>query len=152
MGLPIVVGPPYDAVQLGDGTIVPAALQPGATLDLRTPAALAGATNLRRGGGCLVAAPTAEGLLEWPLPRPVSGSMVVVSLPDGSTVPPTGIGVDIDSGYGLPSAPQKAIAATGAPQTDTNETSVARIRLHVPPGQRLCADAVTVSALVPRRG
>jgi hypothetical protein len=152
MGLPVVVGPPYDAVQLGDGTIVAAALRPGATLDLRTPAALAGATNLRRAGGCLVAAPNAEGLLEWPLPKPVKGSMVVVSLPEGSTVPPTNVGVDIDSGFGLPPAPQKAIRATGPPETDTNETSVARIRLHVPPGQRLCADGVTVSALTPTRG
>jgi hypothetical protein len=145
--VPLRIGAPYDALYTEDGTIVPAALHPQQTLSLRRLGGRATLANLQQADGCLVAPAAGEGILEWPLATPATGQLVIASLPDGTAVPPTGFGLDIDSGYGLPSQPQRVIPPYGPPSIDTGETKVVRIRLHVPAGQRLCADAVTLSAL-----
>jgi hypothetical protein len=146
---PVDVGTPATGAQLGDGTVVGARVVPRATLAV---ASATGLTGLRSVGGCLVAAPGAEGIVDWPLPKPVSGLAVSVGLQDALRVPKAGIGVDVDSGFGLPAAPQRTLPAAAPSTVDTGETTVVRLRFHVPAGGRLCARSAVVSALEQSRG
>ncbi len=141
---PADTGTPATGVQLADGTIVPVALKPRAVI---RPGAGTALTGLTRRNGCLVAESAAEGTIDAPLSAPVSGLAVIVRASDASRLPPGGVGVDIDSGYGLPQVPQRTLPATGRPQVDTGETTVVRLRFHVPAGGRLCRAVFIVAAL-----
>jgi hypothetical protein len=148
-GAPILVGPPYDALQRDDGTVVAARTRRQATLSLAAYDGLATATGLARAGGCLAATGTTDGLLEWRLAQPVTGGAVIVALPDGTRLPADGLGVDVDSGFGFPPNPWKTIPGYGLPQIETGETKVVALRLHVRPGERLCAASVSLLSLDP---
>ncbi len=141
---PADTGTPATGVQLADGTIVPVAARRRAVV---RPGAGTALTGLTRRNGCLVAGPGAEGTIDAPLPAPVSGLAVTVRASGAGRLPPAGVGVDVDSGYGLPQAPQRTLRATGRPEVDTGETKVVRLRFHVPAGGRLCGTTFTVSAL-----
>jgi hypothetical protein len=141
---PVDIGVPATGAQLPDGTIVPAAMKPHAVV---RPGQGTTLTGLTRRGGCLVAGAAAEGLVDAPLPAPASGLAVTVRAGGAGRLPAGGVGVDIDSGYGLPAAPQRTLPAVGRREVDTGETKVVRLRFHVPPGGRLCGAAFTVAAL-----
>jgi hypothetical protein len=149
LGQPVVIAPPYDALQEGDGTIVRASLtqRDELLLDRSTP----GVTQqgLARQGGCLAATGATDGLIVWTPALPVTAPMVVASLPPGSTVPASGVSIDVDAGFGLPDTTLHTIQPTGAPMIDLGETRVVRIRMHVPTGEQLCALSVRLSALSP---
>jgi hypothetical protein len=149
LGEPVATAPPYNALQQPDGTIVPARVKPELRLSLTAPDASAQVTGLKRDGVCLGATDAAEGLIVWTLPRAVQGPMVIASLSAPGRVPKQGVPIDVDSGFGLPVTTLHTIQPVGEPMIDTGETKVVRLRLHVAPGQRICASSLAVGVLVP---